>query len=139
MGVEPFLVASTVEGVIAQRLVRTICPECKVAYTPDPVDVPHDLPGADHKTGKMPQVWKGSGCRACRQTGYKGRTGIHELLVNNDLIKDLIVQRVNAGVIRKEGLNSGMRTLRGDGWLKVLRGITTIDEVARTTAGDIVM
>jgi general secretion pathway protein E/type IV pilus assembly protein PilB len=139
MGVEPFLVASTVEGVMAQRLVRTICPECKVAYTPDPVDVPHDLPGADHKTGKMPQVWKGSGCRACRQTGYKGRTGIHELLVNNDLIKDLIVQRVNAGVIRKEGLNSGMRTLRGDGWLKVLRGITTIDEVARTTAGDIVM
>jgi type II secretion system protein E len=138
MSVEPFLVASTVEGVMAQRLVRTICPECKVAYTPDPVDVPHDFPGADHKIGKMPQVWKGAGCRACRQTGYRGRTGIHELLINTDVIKDLVVQRVNAGIIRKEALANGMRTLRADGWLKVQRGITTIDEVSRTTAGDIV-
>ena len=138
MGVEPFLVASTVEGVMAQRLVRTICPECKTLYTPEHADVPLDFPGADHKTGIMPQVWKGMGCRACRQTGYRGRTGIHELLVNNDVIKDLIVQRTNSSAIRNQALKFGMRTLRLDGWAKVLNGSTTIDEVARTTAGDII-
>src|SRR5207253_3485124 len=83
------------------------------------------------------KLWKGVGCRACRQSGYRGRTGIHELLVTNDVIKDLVVQRVNAGVIRLEGLKGGMVTLRQDGWRKVLNGTTTIDEVARTTAGDI--
>jgi general secretion pathway protein E/type IV pilus assembly protein PilB len=136
MGVEPFLVASTVEGVMAQRLVRTICPDCKTAYTPEPDDVPHDFPKpADDLS--VHHLHKGEGCRACRQSGYRGRTGIHELLVNNDLIRDLIVQRVNASVIRKEALKAGMRTLRQDGWLKVLDGTTTIDEVSRTTAGDI--
>ena len=95
-------------------------------------------PGFDVTQSAVPTVWKGAGCRACRNTGYRGRTGIHELLVNNDKLKDMIVQRVNAGVIRAEALRSGgMRTLRMDGWKKVQMGITTIDEVARTTAGDI--
>ena len=139
MDVEPFLVASTVEGVMAQRLVRTICPECKHEYQPHHPDVPPDYPGFDVKKTAVPTVWKGQGCRACRNTGYRGRTGIHELLVNNDRIKDMIVQRVNAGVIRAEAIaNGGMRTLRQDGWKKVQLGITTIDEVARTTAGDVV-
>jgi general secretion pathway protein E/type IV pilus assembly protein PilB len=139
MGVEPFLVASTVEGVMAQRLVRTICPDCKTSYKPHHPDVPPDFPGFDVHKPDVPTVWKGAGCRTCRNTGYRGRTGIYELLVNNDKLKDMIVQRVNAGVIRHEALKSGnMRTLRQDGWQKVQLGQTTIDEVARTTAGDII-
>ncbi|HKA06599.1 MAG TPA: ATPase, T2SS/T4P/T4SS family [Gemmataceae bacterium] len=139
MGVEPFLVASTVEGVMAQRLVRTICPECKTEYQPHHPDVPPDFPGFDVNKPAVPTVWKGNGCRTCRSTGYRGRTGIYELLVNNDKLKDMIVQRVNAGVIRSEALKSGsMRTLRQDGWKKVQLGQTTIEEVARTTAGDII-
>ena len=157
MGVEPFLVSSTVEGVMAQRLVRTVCPDCRQTFVPDPDDLPLDFPlrrgalkpaadvaiqqgmvemmGAGEK-GDV-QLWKGMGCRSCRQSGYRGRTGIHELLINNDVIKDLIGQRVNAGVIRHEALKGGMITLRQDGWRKVLNATTTIDEVARTTAGDI--
>jgi type II secretion system protein E len=157
MGVEPFLVSSTVEGVMAQRLVRTICPECKTTFDPDFETLPIDFPlrkggpkvapdiaiqhGLVEMMGAGPpaqgKLWKGTGCRACRQSGYRGRTGIHELLINNDVIKDLIVQRVNAGVIRLEALKSGMITLRQDGWRKVLNGTTTIEEVTRTTAGDI--
>ena len=139
MGVEPFLVASTVEGVMAQRLVRTICAECKTEYKPHHPDVPPDFPGFDVNKPAVPTVWKGNGCRACRSTGYRGRTGIYELLVNNDKLKDMVVQRVNAGVIRNEALKGGaMRTLRQDGWRKVQLGQTTIEEVARTTAGDII-
>jgi general secretion pathway protein E/type IV pilus assembly protein PilB len=157
MGVEPFLVSSTVEGVMAQRLVRTICPDCKQTYVPDPDDMPLDFPyrknalkpAADvqiqqgvvemmsSKVASDGKLYKGTGCRSCRQSGFRGRTGIHELLVTNDVIKDLVVQRVNAGVIRLEALKGGMITLRQDGWRKVLNGTTTIDEVARTTAGDI--
>jgi general secretion pathway protein E/type IV pilus assembly protein PilB len=157
MGVEPFLVSSTVEGVMAQRLVRTICPECKTTFVPDPDEMPLDFPlrkggvqadpslaiqqGVIEMMGgglaEQGKLWKGTGCRSCRQSGYRGRTGIHELLINNDVIKELIGQRVNAGVIRLEALKTGMITLRQDGWRKVLNGTTTIDEVTRTTAGDI--
>ena len=168
IGVEPFLVASTVEGIMSQRLVRTVCPDCKQEFLPAvddlPIDFPHrnravggaavaDLAPAaarfehamiDHQSPENPgrggeplKLAKGTGCRSCRQSGYRGRTGIHELLVNNDLIRDLVVQRVNANVIRLEALKSGMRTLRQDGWLKVLDGTTTVDEVGRVTAGDV--
>src|SRR5207302_514096 len=96
MGVEPFLVSSTVEGVMAQRLVRTICPECKVEYDPTEHDLPSDfpingeLPGMEKKPKKAKEkvvLWKGAGCRACRQTGYRGRTGIYELMVTGDTIR----------------------------------------------------
>ena len=135
MGVEPFLVASTVEGIMAQRLVRTICPDCKTPFTPPAEELPIDFPRGD--SAQATTLMKGSGCRACRQSGYRGRTGIHELLVNTDLIRDLVVQRVNSSVIRMEALKAGMRTLRQDGWQKVLRGSTTLDEVGRVTAGDL--
>ncbi|OWK45657.1 GspE/PulE family protein [Fimbriiglobus ruber] len=147
MGVEPFLVASTVEGIMAQRLVRTICPDCKTQYPPLSEDVPPDFPKKHHEAagahvnGTPPEVLmlhKGAGCRACRQSGYRGRTGIHELLINSDAIRDMVVQRVNASVIRTIATKAGMTTLRQDGWLKVLNGSTTIDEVGRVTAGDIV-
>lgn len=137
MGVEPFLVSSTVEGIMAQRLVRTICPDCKTEYTPNVDDIPIDFPKKTADDGSPLRLHMGAGCRACRQSGYRGRTGIHELLITGDVIRDLIVQRTNANVLRMEGLKAGMRTLRKDGWLKVLNGVTTIEEVSRTTAGDI--
>ena len=137
MGVEPFLVSSTVEGVMAQRLVRTICPECKVSYRPEHSEVPRDFPGFDPKKPDVPTLHKGAGCRACRQTGYRGRAGIFELMVTGDNIREMCVQRVNAVAIRNRALKEGMITLRQDGWRKVQQGITTIEEVARVTAGDI--
>jgi general secretion pathway protein E/type IV pilus assembly protein PilB len=137
MGLEPFLVASTVEGVMAQRLLRTICPDCKEEYEPHLPDLPSDFP-KEMPDGKPLRLWRGRGCRACRQSGYRGRTGIHELMVATEEIRELIVQRTNAGVIRNAGLKGGMMTLRQDGWRKVLKGITTADEVARMTAGDII-
>src|SRR5262249_12675953 len=139
MGIEPFLVASTVEGVMAQRLVRTICKECKQEWTIDAKEVPPDFPGLDLVNNTHPKLWKGAGCKSCRSSGFRGRTGIHELMVNSDPIKEMIVQRVNAGEIRKLALKEGMITLRQDGWRKVLNGSTTLDEVARVTAGDIIM
>ncbi len=137
MKVEPFLVASTVEGVLAQRLVRTICADCRTEYVPVTEDLPIDFPHKYNDDGSPIRLQMGAGCRSCRQSGYRGRTGIHELLVNTDIIKDLVVQRVNSNVIRLEALNHGMSTLRHDGWRKILNGTTTIDEVGRTTAGDI--
>jgi type II secretion system protein E len=132
MGIEPFLVSSTVVGVMAQRLVRTICPECKEEY--EPHEVPSDFP----RNGDSPvRLWRGAGCRACRQTGYRGRVGIYELMVTGDSIREMCVERVNASQIRKQAMKEGMITLRQDGWRKVLQGKTTLDEVARVTAGDV--
>jgi general secretion pathway protein E/type IV pilus assembly protein PilB len=135
MGIEPFLVASTLEGVMAQRLVRMICPDCKEEYQPSPHDVPNDLP----TNGQRLTLWRGAGCRVCHHTGYRGRMGIFELMVTNDAIHELCVQRVNATAIRNQALKDGMLTLRQDGWRKVLDGKTTIEEVARVTKGDIVV
>ena len=134
MGIEPFLVGSTVESVQAQRLVRTVCGECKMTHDMPALDVPADFP----QDGPTVHVFKGTGCRACRQSGFKGRTGIYELLVTDDEIREMCVQRVNASQIRNYVVKAGMVTLRQDGWRKVLKGVTTIDEVARVTAGDIV-
>jgi general secretion pathway protein E/type IV pilus assembly protein PilB len=134
MGIEPFLVGSTVEGVMAQRLVRTICPECKVEYTPEHHEVPADFPAPPGEV----KLWKGAGCRSCRNTGFRGRSGIYELMLTGDTIREMCVQRVNAAVIRNQALKEGMITLRQDGWRKVLQGKTTLDEVARVTAGDII-
>src|SRR5438874_4481909 len=100
MGIEPFLVASTLEGVMAQRLVRIICPECKIEYEPHPSDLPMDFPGV--KEGTPPtKLWRGKGCRKCHQSGFKGRLGIFELMITDDEIKNLVVQRTNANVIRQ--------------------------------------
>jgi general secretion pathway protein E/type IV pilus assembly protein PilB len=136
MGVEPFLVSSTVEGVMAQRLVRTICAACKEPFEPHVGELPVDFPGVADKNHPK-TLWRGRGCRKCHQSGFKGRTGIHELMVNTDELKDLIVQRTNANTLRQVALKNGMITLRQDGWKKVSQGITTIDEVARVTAADL--
>lgn len=144
MGIEPFLVGSTVEGVMAQRLVRTICSDCKVAFEPNVNELPTDFPRpGDGKPGSLElgqvlKLYKGAGCRACRQTGFRGRTGIYELMVTGDNIREMCTQRVNAVVIRNQAIKEGMLTLRQDGWRKVLMGQTTVDEIARVTAGDII-
>jgi general secretion pathway protein E/type IV pilus assembly protein PilB len=137
MGIEPFLVSSTVEGVMAQRLVRIICPQCKEQFEPPMADLPADIVEQMEKNG-VRKLSRGRGCRHCHQTGFRGRTGIFEILVSDDHIKDLVSQRVNANVIRLEALKAGMITLRQDGWRKVLQGTTTVEEVARVTAGDII-
>ncbi|MEI7686082.1 MAG: GspE/PulE family protein, partial [Planctomycetota bacterium] len=136
MGIEPFLVSSTVEGVMAQRLVRIICPDCKVDYEPHASELPMDFPGMAQGTPPK-KLWKGHGCRKCHQSGFRGRQGIFELMISSDAIKDLVVKRTNANDIRQIALKEGMRTLRQDGWLKVLEGRTTIEEVARVTAADV--
>src|SRR5262249_36581888 len=106
MGIEPFLVASTVEGVMGRRLVGANGPDCKVEYEVPPEDVPSDFP----KKGDKVHLWKGVGCRSCRQTGYRGRTGIYELMVTGDTIREMCVQRTNAAAIRNQALKEGMIT-----------------------------
>ena len=133
MGVEPFLASSTVEGVMAQRLIRQLCLECRESYTPDESDIPADFPRP------LPEVlYRPVGCRACRDTGYSGRTGIFELLRTDEGVRDLCVARASSSKIRQHGLDNGMTTLRQSGWLKVADGITDVEEIARITKGDLV-
>ena len=128
MGVEPFLVSSSVEGILAQRLVRTICKHCKEAYEPEPDSLPED---AGIASGEP--VYRGLGCRECRHTGYRGRLGIFELISVNDEIRELIVQRASAPMLVAAAKRGGMRQLREDGWDKVRAGVTTPEEVLRVT------
>jgi type II secretion system protein E len=131
MGIEPFLVASSVEAVMAQRLVRTICPHCKREQKVERdylrrIGFPED----QIQTAKF---WHGVGCEACRQLGYQGRMGIYELLILNESLRPLILNRSPASTIAQRAIEFGMRTLRTDGWNKVKNGQTTIEEVLRVT------
>jgi len=135
MGVEPFLISSTLEGILAQRLVRTLCTECPEAYTPNSEDVPEDFPLADCLNDGA-TIYRAGGCRQCRGTGYRGRTGIYELLVASDEIRRLAAERTPTNLVKRAAMEAGMRTLRQDGWRKVLRGKTTIDEVLRVAKAD---
>ncbi|UCC95467.1 MAG: Flp pilus assembly complex ATPase component TadA [Candidatus Omnitrophota bacterium] len=130
MDIEPFLVASSLEGIVAQRLVRVVCPHCK-----QPVSVSS---GVFVREGlavdsENVETFTGKGCEKCRFTGFKGRTGIFEILVVNDEIRDLIFKRATSQTIQEKGLSYGMHTLRQDGLRKVLEGITTLSEVMRVT------
>lgn len=133
MGVEPFLVASTVEAVMAQRLVRRLCKDCKEEYSPKREDLPSDFPW--EKLDGRP-LFRSVGCRACRKVGYSGRMGVYELLVSSESIRQLAHDRVSSWDIRKAALADGMRTLRMDAWDKAIAGGTSIDEVVRLTKGD---
>ncbi len=133
MGVEPFLVASTVEGVMAQRLLRKLCPDCKEAYHPKPEDVPSDFP-LEQLDGKP--LYRAVGCRTCRNVGYGGRMGIYELMVTTEEVRQLAHDRVSSWQIKQAALKNGMRTLRMDAWQKAIEGRTSIDEVLRVTKGD---
>jgi general secretion pathway protein E/type IV pilus assembly protein PilB len=130
MGVEPFLVASTLEGVMAQRLVRRICKSCAADYTPAPDDIPKDL---NLEPGQI--LRRGTGCRECRNTGYRGRLGVYELLHLSEACRHLVIERASAPALaaaaRKEG---NIATLIEDGLTKIREGKTTIEEVLSAIA-----
>jgi type II secretory ATPase GspE/PulE/Tfp pilus assembly ATPase PilB-like protein len=135
LGVEPYLVSSSLIAIMAQRLLRRVCPDCKKPYQPTPLELRElglgDLPGGSN-------FYVGAGCGKCFQTGYRGRTGIYELMLITEEIQNLVYQRATAGTIKKLALDAGLQTLRMDGARKVLAGITTIQEVLRVTQADVI-
>ncbi len=134
MGIEPFLVASSVEGLIAQRLVRRLCKDCCAEYTPLDELIKH-LREEKLKTEGF-KFYRAVGCENCRFTGFKGRTAIYEIIRLDEDIKRLVIEREAANVIKKQALANGLRTIREDGWFKVMDGTTTVDEVLRVTMED---
>jgi general secretion pathway protein E len=129
LGIEPYLVASSVVGVLAQRLVRRICPNCAKSYKPNETElqwlgVPRD---------RANQMRIGAGCRECRNTGFRGRVGAFEMLIVNEPVRRLIQSRATASEIKDAAVRAGTRTLRDDGTEKILAGLTTIAEVERVT------
>jgi len=140
LGVEPYLASSSLIAVMAQRLVRKVCPDCRQLYEPPPHELRElglgngeqsDLTNGTHK------FYVGAGCDKCFHTGYRGRTGVYELMMVNEEIQDMVYKRKSAGTIKKAALNAGLQTLRMDGARKVLAGVTTIAEVLRVTQADI--
>ncbi|MEN6625372.1 MAG: ATPase, T2SS/T4P/T4SS family [Candidatus Sumerlaeia bacterium] len=134
MGIEPFLISSSVEGLLAQRLVRKLCPHCKKPYVPEPdllrrVNVSGDDPASLH-------LYKAAGCERCRYTGFMGRTAVYEIVQITEEFRRLIVERAPANVLKKLAIKQGMQPLRHDGWAKCKAGLTTIDEVLRVTMED---
>ncbi|MEM1347070.1 MAG: type II secretion system ATPase GspE [Myxococcota bacterium] len=138
MGVEPFLVSSTIIGTMAQRLVRRLCPSCKLPYQPEPTELNEIGLTMEDLYEKTPEgvIYKPNpdGCDACRNLGYRGRTGIYEMLDVTDPVKRLVMARSDSGTIKREACKQGMRTLREDGALRVLKGETSIAEVLRVTS-----
>ena len=131
IGVEPYLISSSVVGVLAQRLVRTICPNCKVSYQGDPgvlAELGDNLPNSK----ETPTLYRGKGCKNCKQSGYLGRMGIFELFFVNEKIKQLISDKASTQIIRQAAEDgTGMISLREDGLRKVLKGMTTLEEIDR--------
>ncbi len=134
MGIEPFLVASSVEALVAQRLVRRLCPACKRPLAVDEAFL--STMGFPLDRLSEGTIYEPVGCEECRGTGFRGRTGIYEIIVVDERIRPLIVQRESSSLIKQTALRHGMRTLRDDGWTKVLGGITTIEEVLRVSEED---
>lgn len=135
MGVEPFLLASTLEVVIAQRLVRRVCPSCRYSYSVSQSEIPKLFPNASKFFDKKSVVlYKGKGCESCGGIGYSGRLGIYELLLITPEIQDLIVKRASSAEIQKEARKAGMRSLFEDGFDKVKAGATTLEELLRVAS-----
>ena len=114
---------------MAQRLVRVICPECKVQVTDEKIDIGEDMPGLDTTR----PFYRGKGCGACNNTGYKGRAGIYEILVVNEAIRKMILERASSDAIERKAREIGVKSLVQSGWEKVFAGITTPEEVQRVT------
>ena len=129
MGIEPYLVSSTLIGSMAQRLVRKLCNDCKEPYEPNPEKLPADFP---YTPGE--NLYRAVGCDNCRQSGYRGRSGVYELMLMTDEIAGLINHRVPTYEIVAAARKNGLRLLREDGWLKARHGITDISEVVKNTA-----
>jgi len=134
IGIEPYLLASSVQAIIAQRLVRIICPNCAEQYTPEPEALAEV--GASDNALSPAAFRRGAGCDSCRNTGYLGRTAIYEMMVMNDEIRQLIMDRAPGTTLKRAALANGMQTLRANGLEKACRGATTIDEVLRVTQDD---
>ena len=151
IGIEPFLLASSVEAFIAQRLVRVICPKCKVEDT-DSRDLKKQIMKDIAQFAKLNKrkdvqelarlkeedihLYKGKGCEECNNTGYRDRTAIYEILKANRPVRDLILEKASSDDIREEAIKQGMRTLRMAGWKKVIEGVTTPSEVFRVTQAE---
>ncbi|MDD5258580.1 MAG: type II secretion system ATPase GspE [bacterium] len=133
MGIAPYLVSSSVEAALAQRLVRVLCPHCKIAYHPDQQILDEMEVNAANSQNLTIYRAAEDGCDHCNHMGYKRRTGIYELLMINDDIRRVILERGAVSTIREKGIALGMKTLRMDGWSKVLQGVTSLDEVLRVT------
>jgi type IV pilus assembly protein PilB len=131
LGLEPFLVTATLEGIVAQRLVRKICNNCKTEYTPTEEQLmelelrPEDVAGQ--------KFYYGKGCENCNNTGYRGRMGLYEIMTLDDDVRDMIIKHASTQVLRNEAKKRGMRTLRQGGLMAIYDGITTIEEVVRET------
>ncbi|MBI3615758.1 MAG: Flp pilus assembly complex ATPase component TadA [Candidatus Omnitrophica bacterium] len=132
MGVEPFLTASSVVGVLAQRLVRTLCAKCKEPYEP----TPEILKSLGISPGKKTILYRLKGCEECKKTGYRGRTGVYELMETTDVVRDLVLRKASSREIKEQAVKEGMTTLRKAGISKVLEGLTTVEEVLRVTEHD---
>jgi len=131
MGIEPFLITATIEGIVAQRLVRKICERCKTQFEPSEAQLMELQLLPDDVKGKT--FYYGRGCSKCNGTGYRGRTGIFEVMVFNDEIRDLVMNQASTNVLRSAGQKAGMRLLRDNGLTAIYNGITTIDEIAKET------
>jgi type II secretion system protein E len=131
MGVEPFLVSSSISGVLAQRLVRKICKNCREEYKPEPHQVTADF---QLKPGET--LFRGTGCRDCRNSGFRGRFGIYELLMITDELREMIVTRKSATDMLIVARRNGLKLMREDGWDKVRKGMTTLEEIGRVTKSD---
>jgi type IV pilus assembly protein PilB len=129
MGIEPFLTASAVTLVVAQRLARRLCPDCREKYVPEEAAL--ERIGFPFEPGRPPTVYRARGCRKCNGIGYKGRMGIHEVMTVSESIERLTVENASADVIKRQAVEEGMRTLRDDGFEKVLLGQTSIEEIMR--------
>jgi type IV pilus assembly protein PilB len=131
MGVENYLLTSSLVAVLAQRLVRKICLKCKEAYVPTEEQLMELQLTPDDLQGRV--IYRGRGCDYCNHSGYKGRMGIYEIMVLDDDLRELIMHNASTQVLRMEALKRGMRTLRHSGLMAIFDGITTIDEVVRET------
>ncbi len=136
MGIEGYLISSSLVGVLAQRLVRVICPQCRERFVPEK-EVRQRIADELKRVREMKEedvvVYRGKGCEHCSNTGYSGRTGLFELMMINDDIRRLIVEKSSSDKIRRAAMENGMLTLAEDGWYKVLKGVTSIEEVVRVT------
>jgi type II secretory ATPase GspE/PulE/Tfp pilus assembly ATPase PilB-like protein len=134
MGIEPCLVSSTNLGVLAQRLIRRVCPQCRKSYAPHPEQV-RELGVSKARIQKAGgRFFRGQGCEHCRETGYRGRLGVHELLVMTEPVKAAVLESADANFIQRSALKDGMITMRKDGTSKVLRGLTTPEELLSITS-----
>ncbi len=134
IGVKPFLVASSTRAIMAQRLVRRVCPKCKEEYAP--TDAELRLLGAAAEQVAAAKLYRGRGCADCNNTGFRGRLGIYEIFALDDMVRHMINENVSSGELRAQARRLGMRTLREDGLRKAIAGVTTLDEVFRVTMGD---